>query len=198
MSSWLSGDSGKIDSRATNGLAGASNSLAYRVHEIEKHFHNREFWFGLHSSVSAGVNEGEEGSVTPFTSVIGTGETWGAWIPLLGTSDTPAQVGYVKFDIHRLLINNLLNGGSDPNKQIHLIQLGWGATGAAALSAGDITNVVSAPERDGKAGPVDIMIPRIATTTKVFLRHRVVDNGAFTDVDECSMEFFIGIHEYAG
>ena len=35
------------DSKATVGLLGVTNSLAYRVHEIEKHFHNRERWIGI-------------------------------------------------------------------------------------------------------------------------------------------------------
>ena len=45
----------KIDAVATSGLAGVSNSLAYRVHEIEKHFHNYERWFGK-SADQSGVN----------------------------------------------------------------------------------------------------------------------------------------------
>jgi len=35
----------KIDGAATDGLAGTSNSLAYRVHEIEQHFHSSASWF---------------------------------------------------------------------------------------------------------------------------------------------------------
>ena len=34
----------KLDSAATEGLEGVSNSIAYRVHEIEKQFHNYESW----------------------------------------------------------------------------------------------------------------------------------------------------------
>ena len=46
--SWLSrnlaklGASDAIDTVAVDGLSGVSNSLAYKVHEIEKHFHNSE------------------------------------------------------------------------------------------------------------------------------------------------------------
>ena len=37
----------KVDSAATDGLAGVNNSLAYRVHEIERHVHSYERWFEL-------------------------------------------------------------------------------------------------------------------------------------------------------
>ena len=36
----------KIDNLAVDGLNGVNNSLAYKVHEIEKHFHNVEYWVG--------------------------------------------------------------------------------------------------------------------------------------------------------
>jgi hypothetical protein len=36
----------KLDNASTDGLGGVADSLAYRVEEIEKHFHNRERWLG--------------------------------------------------------------------------------------------------------------------------------------------------------
>lgn len=44
----ISDETDKIDSAATDGLEGTSNSLAYRVHEIEKHLHNRGRFWGAH------------------------------------------------------------------------------------------------------------------------------------------------------
>ena len=35
----------KVDSAGTDGLNGVHNSLAYRVHEIERHMHSYERWF---------------------------------------------------------------------------------------------------------------------------------------------------------
>lgn len=45
----------KIDNLATDGLTGVANSPAYRVHEIEKHFHNDELWYGI-SADQSGAN----------------------------------------------------------------------------------------------------------------------------------------------
>ena len=42
----------KIDNQAVDGLLGVKDSLAYKIHEIEKHLHNREFWFGANTAPS--------------------------------------------------------------------------------------------------------------------------------------------------
>lgn len=43
------------DAITTLGLLGTSNSLAYRVHELERHFHGYERWYGK-SADKSGVN----------------------------------------------------------------------------------------------------------------------------------------------
>jgi len=180
----------KVDELAVAGLAGTANSLAYRVHEIEKHLHSREHWFGRHSSVSAGVNEGENLSVIPFDSTSGADGVFGAWIPILGTSDTPFLATYAKFDLHRIIISDVDSGA---NKLPHIIQIVWDDT-AAADGYTDLTYTafITLPERDGKAAPVDIQCPRITAGLKVWARHAVI--GAATQ----GMGFYFGLHEYAG
>jgi len=180
----------KIDNAAVDGLLGTNNSLAYKVHEIEKHFHSREHWFGRHSSVSAGVNEGENLSVTPFDSTSGADGVFGAWIPILGTGDTPFLTSYAKFDIHRMIISNV-DAGS--NKKPHVIQIVWDDT-AAADGYTDLTytEFMTLPERDGKASPVDLQCPRITAGLKVWARHLVIGEAT------AGMEFYFGLHEYAG
>lgn len=37
----------KIDNLASNGLLGVSDSVAYRIHELEQHSHVAERWFGV-------------------------------------------------------------------------------------------------------------------------------------------------------
>jgi len=43
----------KIDSLAVNGLSGVSNSLAYKVHMIERHIHSGGRWLGLAGTPTA-------------------------------------------------------------------------------------------------------------------------------------------------
>ena len=169
---------------------------AKEVREIAHHLHGKERWYGLHTSISAGVNEGESESILPFVSTIGTSETWGDWIPLLGSGDTPASLGRVKFDMHRIAISDVINAGSDPDKHPHWIQIAWGATGAAGYAADDFSTMVTIPQKNGKASPLDILMPRRVSGTLVWLRHRVVNRDTQAAIDECTMEFYIGLHEY--
>jgi hypothetical protein len=179
----------RIDHYTTDGLTGVSNSLAYRVHEIEKHAHSREIWLGVHSSVVAGVNEGEALSQTAFQSTSGAAGVFGAWAPILGTGDTPYLTNYQKYDPHRLIIPDV---GATASLAPHLIEIGWGASGAAAESAGDITVIWAVPQKGGRASPVCFQSPRIAAGTKLFLRHLVVG------VASATMDFYLGLHEYIG
>lgn len=66
----------KIDSLAVNGLLGTRNRLAYKVHEIEKHLHGREYWFGK----SAGDTYLDPAALTEWQVAAGTSEAYGTAI----------------------------------------------------------------------------------------------------------------------
>ena len=184
----IGSNSPKLDDQATNGLLGVNNSAAYRIHEIEKHLHSKEVWYGRHSAPSAGVNEGEAWSQTAFVSTSGLAGVFGAWIPLLGTSDTPFKTGYAKFDPHRITIMD-----TDASKKPHLIQFAWGLVDAAtAYSDGDYTGFWSAPEKDGKVAALNVHFPRIAAGKKLWERHLILGDNS-KDID-----FYFGLHEYIG
>jgi len=197
----------KIDNEAVDGLLGVSNSLAYKVHEIEKHLHNREFWFGQAASPVQGVTAGTKGIGVPFvTSSIDTGDGFGAWIPVLGSGDTPsvAGSGNVKFDLHRMEITDVTTGDKLP----HFIQFGWSTlsaassdadAGADAVSNEHISGFITVPEKDGKSAPINTMMPRIAVGTRVLMRYKVhARNTPWALVAGTSLHFFIGLHEYTG
>ena len=178
----------KIDKLAVDGLLGTNNSLAYKVHEIEKHFHSREVWYGLSTTVAAGVTEGEAWSVLEYESISATTSVFGAWVPVLGSGDTPFKTSYAKFEPHRIIITDTAE-----TKKPHLFQIAWGATtGAQSFTNGDYTGFWTTPEKDGKASPVDVQCPRITAGDKVWIRHLVLGEST------SSVEFFIGMHEYAG
>jgi len=162
------------------------NIADQEIYEAEHHLHNNETWYGVHSSVSASVNEGEAWSITPFVSTSGLDGVFGAWVPLLGTSDTPFRSGKVKYDPHRIDIID-----TNASKKPHLIQFTWGLTDAAtAFAALDYTGFWSAPEKDGKVSPLAIICPRITAGYKLWLRHLIIGD------DSKTMTFYPGIHEY--
>jgi len=180
----------KIDSLATAGLAGTSNSLAYRVHEIEKHFHNSEDWFGLAASPSAETHRADDitdGTLAPFQIDAGN-DAWGSWLQILGSSDTPNRTNMVKFDLHKLQIVD-----SETTNVHYFIQIAAGATGADALAAGAYTTIAYlTPTQQSAEAAIHFMMPRVAVGTKVWAR------GLAVGTDTCTLDFYFGLHEYAG
>ena len=98
---------GKIDDTATNGLLGVSNSLAYRVAEIERHLHSAASWFGKAAVASGETHVADRigAGIDPFRIDAGN-EDWGAWVQILGSDDTPARTGLVYFDPHMMIVEN--------------------------------------------------------------------------------------------
>ena len=87
----------KIDSYAVNGLSGVANSLAYKVHEIEKHFHTSEQVFGN------SANDMTADEPVKFT-VTGGNNAWGTELML--TDGTVIESGSATkyFDLNEIYI----------------------------------------------------------------------------------------------
>ena len=177
---------GKVDQAATRGLAGVSNSLAYRVHEIEKHFHGREFWWGA-VAVPDETNAIDANVDTPFVAVSGN-DDWGTAIPIMGTSDIPANAGDVRYDARRVLVVDT------DHATAYRMRFIWGSgTSGEAIGAGQCSEFMfitaSGPFIAGV--PVDMMEPRGTVGEKMWCQVWNVTNSSEVD-------FFYGVHGYAG
>ena len=183
-------NSPKVDAEATDGLDGTEDSLAYRVHEIEKHFHNCEDWFGVSAVPPDATNRADDitdGSLQPFAIDAGN-NTWGNWVQILGTADTPNRADKVKFDLHKLLIVD-----ADSNNKAIFIQISAGASGDGGVSNGDYTTIAYMTATGAAAeGPVELKMGRIDVGTKVWARAMA------PGVDTLEIDFYFGIHEYDG
>ncbi len=186
-----SGDSKKIDSLATNGLAGVSNSLAYRVHEIEKHFHNRERWFGKLGVQTA--TDWADDTLSPYQAISGNDDYGGDAddeAQVLGTADTPAITDMVKYDVHRLLI---VAASSTTQYKLRIVY--GSGTMADAITAGQYSEIMikEDPALFGGSGqPIDVLMPRrTCGTDKVWIQ-------AWNATNNATVDFFAGIHEYPG
>lgn len=181
----------KVDGVAVEGLLGVSNSLAYKVHEIERHLHSNERWFAAAAVPNAEIHVADRvdpAAQTPFQVDAGN-DTWGSWVQILGSSDTPADVGKLKFDPHKLII-------SDTQKlnKIHVLQIGFGVSGAAALASGWYTEMVfvSLGGVPGDVYPVLMQSRRSDVGQKVWARAFIPGENTGT------VDFLFGIHEYEG
>jgi hypothetical protein len=166
----------------------ANESLAYRIMEIERHVHNWERWFGLAGTPDAEVHRADRigTTVAPF-QVDGGNNTWGSWLQILGSSDTPAEGTNAKFDLHKLMIVDC-----ERDAAIHLVQIAAGASGEDALTAKTFTEFVYKPQATNTEElPFDVMMRRQNAGTKVWVRVWPVGQNTGT------LDFFIGLHEYA-
>ena len=181
-------DIDKIDSATTLGLRGADDSLAYRVTEIERHLHSYERWFGLAASPSAELHRADRASAAAGPFIIDAGNAaFGSWLQILGSTDTPATAGQVKFDMHRLLFT------ATERDNLYVIQIAFGETGDGAVTAGAYVEVPFIPASNQiDSGPVDIMSRRITAGTKGWAR--CICPGQNT----ATMSFYFGLHEYEG
>lgn len=180
----------KIDQQAVDGLLGTPDSLAYKVHEIERHLHSWERWFGA-AAVPVGethIADRINDTNTPF-QLDGGNDTWGSWVQILGSTDLPVIVGRAKFDPHEILFTDIEKSG-----KIHKLQIGFGASGAAALAAMAFTEIVffSSLAFPGEALPARLQTRRQDVDTKAWARIWVVGENTGT------VDFFYGIHEYEG
>ncbi len=176
----------KIDNFATDGLAGVSNSLAYRVHETERHLHHYNHFFGAAASANGEIHVADHLVTTPFQANAGN-TVFGSWLQVLGSSDTPHIAGTVFFDLHELFVTSIQRANT-----IYLVQIGFGASGTAALNDDDVTETMYIAPANARSSPMEVNSERVASGTKTWLR--ILADGA----NEGTMDFFIGLHEYEG
>lgn len=177
----------EIDGAAVAGLAGVTNSLAYRVHEIERHLHSGARWFGAAVSPNGETHVADRLGVGVNAFQIDAGNnTWGTWVQVLGSGDTPADAGKVYFDPHLIIVS------ASERAAVYFVQFTRGASGEAGLAAGTYTEL--ALDLTSKAGGTIIPVQTGRAPAGALLWARCLCPGQNTG----TMNFFLGIHEYEG
>jgi hypothetical protein len=180
-----------IDGSASLGLGGTANSLGYRVAELERHFHARERWFGKLGSQTA--TDWADDTLTPYRAISGDG-AYGSdandEAQVLGAADTPSIADKTHFDIHRIFITAV------SVDTVYKLRIVYGTgTMADAVTAGQYSEAMVKFDRlnpQQSAGiPFDVMMPRCAVGTKVWVQ-------AWNATNNATVDFFVGIHEYEG
>jgi hypothetical protein len=176
----------KIDRQRTLGLSGRRGSLAYTTNVIRNHIHSIERWMGLAAAPVGDTHRADIDSMTPFQIDAGN-DTWGAWVQILGSEDSPSIEGYEFIDIHRILITEV-ETGKIPTR----IQISFNSDPDIALSEGDYTEIMVIPEKATKNSPFIIKFPRVLSGTKFWARCWAAGQDTHT------LDFFYGFHEYPG
>lgn len=177
-----------IDDQEHAGLSSVSGSLAYTCTEIERHLHSYERWFETAASADGETHVADPAGTGGGVFQIDAGnDTWGSWVQILGSSDTPAITGAVKYDVHRIEIT------AAERDEIYVIQIAFGDSGAAALTAGSYTESPFKPASNlVDSGPIVMQSRRQAVGTKAWAR--CICPGQ----DTATIDFMFGLHEYEG
>ena len=184
----------KVDRLATSGLAGVSNSLAYRTHEIEKHFHNYERWFGISADQSGNdwaLSVSTAGMPTVYQAISGN-DTYGAdandEAKVWGTDD--ALGTNVKLDIHEIFVT-----AASETSIFYLRVVHGSGTMADAITAGQYTEfpiIADAAVGGSISIIIPVMMPRITIgTDKIWIQ-------AKNTTDNATISFLVGAHGYVG
>jgi hypothetical protein len=176
-----------------------ANSLAYRVMDaqgevevIEQHFHSRERWFGKRNPQTA--TDWADNVINLAFHSISAANAYGTDVNdealILGTADTPSiVVTNTRFDLHRIFVV------AASTETVWKVQLIYGTgTMADAIAAGQFSTFmfkIDAAAASSPALPVDVMMPRgICGSTQVWAR-------AWNATNNASIDFYVGVHEYA-
>lgn len=180
----------KIDELATDGLLGISNSLAYRVAEIERHLHSGGRWFELAAVPNLPTHAADRIGTTilstnPFRIDAGNSD-WGTWVQILGSADTPVTVGNEYFDPHQFFLLDTERAAT------YYVQIGRGASGAAALAAGTYMEFVINATVQVNTSIIELQTGRAPVNSLLWAR--CICPGQNT----AWLDFVYGVHEYEG
>jgi len=182
----ISSETDKIDTAAAGGLTGTSNSVAYRVHEVERHFHNRgRFWGAV--AVPDETNAIAATVSVPFVAISGN-NTWGTAIPICGTSDDATDGLGVKHDPHLLLVVDT------DHATAYRIRFIYGTgTSAAAIAAGQWseTMFITSGGPFSTGVPVEMLMRRIDVGAKLWCQ-------VWNATNLSNVDFYWGTHPYEG
>ena len=165
------------------------NETNKKAFSVESHHHSGERWLGKLGTVVGVSDIASDVTMSTFT-IDGGNDTWGAWVQVIGTNDTPIETGKQYFDPHLILATAV-----ERTTSIHRIQIAHraGATSLAsdAWAAGDYTEAMFiSTAANVKTTAIEVQSQRITAGEKVWARCWV-DNQ-----DTGTVKFFLGIHEY--
>lgn len=177
-----------IDGITVEGLLGVTDSLAYKLNEIERHLHSYESWFEVAAVPDAEIHVADRiGAGNGVFQVDAGNDTWGDWVQILGSGDTPERAGSAYYDLHEILFTTV------ERNLPYAVQIAYGADGDTGLAAGDYTESMYSPLSNSiDSGPVEIHNRRTTASTKAWARCYCPGQ------DTATMDFYFGLHEYEG
>jgi hypothetical protein len=154
------GDPPKLDAKPVLGLLGVSDSLAYKVHEIEKHLHT-----GMQSFGATAVADPTflRGSVVPITIAAGNGfGVWGTEVILYRGNNIEGGSSTMKFDLHWGKITNVGTANSPAFYEFNSFAIGTPKAATMVAATNKVTDATNTVANNDK-----VYFPTIASNTGV-------------------------------
>jgi len=166
------------DEKLVNGLLGVNNSLAYKVNEIEKHFHNTSICYGQ----TAGGNEVEADSLLPFEAVAGVTPDFGVEKLITAGGVIGGGSATKKQDPDHIFIYTV-----DKADKLYILQFyyGTGIFGAATLWS----SLYFKGPATGRSSSIAVVFPRIACNNKIWAKCKCETSGGL-------INFLLRVHVY--
>ena len=186
-------DINKLVAEATGDMSEVTaNSIAYRILEIERHHHGNEKWFGLAGTPSGETHRAGRITLNPASFQADAGnDTWGSWLQIMGSEDSPVVAGNAYYDFHKILVTD-----HERNSTVYKMQIAGGESAglAAKISAEEFTEImfITPGAAGGQNDPLEVMSPRAAAGVKCWIR--ILAKGA----DTGTLDFTFALHEYEG
>lgn len=169
----------KIDNASVLGLSGTHDSLAYKVHEIEKHLHAIERWYGKNPTTGFLLAE----SLTSFQTTAGLLEAWGTELQISQGTEVEGGDSNKKVDFHRVFFTSASSTDST-----FFLELRYGETTFASSSL--LTQVAyRRGSTTTEVVPVNSVSIRIPCNQKIWARCKSQDGGE-------TLDFILGLHTY--
>jgi hypothetical protein len=176
-----------VENNASLGLSATQNSLAYRVAVIERNLVSGARWFEDAAVAVAGTHEADLiGSGAGAFQIDAGNDDWGAWVQVLGSSDTPVQAGRAYFGPHQIIVEDC------EVSKTYFVQMARGSTGAAGLAAGTYSEFVYSAENTKGGDIIQVQTGRAPAGSKLFMRCKCSGQNTAT------LDFYLGIREYEG
>jgi hypothetical protein len=178
----------KISEVEVGGLGDKQDSLAYRVAENERHNHSYARWYGKAITPNGEIHVADELGYDAGAFQLNAGNNdFGAWVQVMGSSDTPFAPGQVYFDFDEFQIENTQRTNT------YVLQISFGETGDQGIASKTYSTKPYTPQTNQvDSDSITIKSKRHIAGTKVWVRCKCITQISGT------INLYIGFHEYEG
>lgn len=146
----------ELDNRATLGLSGVTDSLSYRIEEMEKHIHSAQQIYGLTANTMA------RKSTSPIIVTAGS-DAWGTELELHNGTVIEAGSATKQFDMNKMFVTAVGTANRVTMLEFYVNELAVAVTDVTTTDLGNLFTKIGHSLSNGNK----VMLSSIVTTTGI-------------------------------